>query len=171
MSVFSKINEAVFGRKVEPRGIVRGPARPPHYPLPGIDIAPRFKSAPVDAEAVLIKLAAEHPQKLNWRDSIIDMMTLVGLEGNLSERRELASELGYQGDGKDTLAMDKWLHNAVMNRLLNKRGKVLVLAREPDAIATTWHTRRSDQTVQAQPASESPSEFRDTQRLADHQGS
>jgi hypothetical protein len=78
----------------------------------------------VDVEAVLEALNARSSQKLNWRSSIVDLMTLVGLDSSLHHRQELASELGYTGDKNDSAAMNIWLHKAVMRKLAENGGKV-----------------------------------------------
>jgi hypothetical protein len=78
----------------------------------------------VDVEAVLNAMAEKNPQKLNWRTSIVDLMKLVGMASTLAERKELADELGYQGDKSDTAAMNIWLHKQVMARMAANGGKV-----------------------------------------------
>jgi hypothetical protein len=71
----------------------------------------------VDMEKVLDDMAAKNPQKLNWRNSIVDLMKLVGMDSTLAERKELAEEMGYTGDKNDTAAMNMWLHKKLMERL------------------------------------------------------
>jgi hypothetical protein len=78
----------------------------------------------VDIEQVLDGMAANNPQKLNWRTSIVDLMKLVGMDSTLQERKELADELGYSGDKSDTAAMNMWLHKQVMKRMADNGGKV-----------------------------------------------
>lgn len=78
----------------------------------------------VDIEAVLSEMAANNPQKLNWRASIVDLMKLVGMESSLAERKELAQELGYTGDMNDSATMNIWLHKQVMRKLAENGGKV-----------------------------------------------
>jgi len=79
---------------------------------------------PVDIEQVLDGMAAKNPQKLNWRNSIVDLMKLVGMDSTLQERRELADELGYTGDKQDSAAMNMWLHKQVMKKMAENGGKV-----------------------------------------------
>lgn len=121
MSIFSKIKDAIFGKKAEePSETV---AQAPTQAAPAAVPAPVALSE-VDVEAVLTKLAAASSQKLNWRTSIVDLMKLVGMESSLTERRQLASELGYSGDTNDTATMNIWLHKQVMNKLAENGGKV-----------------------------------------------
>ena len=78
----------------------------------------------MDVEEILESLAAKNPQKLNWRTSIVDLMKLVGMESSLAERKELAQELGYTGDLRDTAGMNIWLHKQVLRKLAENGGKV-----------------------------------------------
>jgi hypothetical protein len=78
----------------------------------------------VDVEKVLDGLAAHNPNKLNWRNSIVDLMKLVGMDSTLQERKELADELGYRGDKNDSATMNVWLHKEVMRKLEENGGKV-----------------------------------------------
>jgi Domain of unknown function (DUF3597) len=78
----------------------------------------------VDVEAVLNGLAAKKPEKLDWHSSIVDLMKLVDLDPSLSNRKELASELGYAGDTQDSAKMNIWLHQQVMLKLAASGGRV-----------------------------------------------
>jgi len=78
----------------------------------------------VDVEAVLTKLASQNREKLDWRRSIVDLMKLLNLDSGLSARKELAHELHYTGDAKDSAAMNIWLHKQVMVKLAENGGKV-----------------------------------------------
>ncbi len=90
-----------------------------------IDAAPATAQiAGVDVEAILTSLAAHHPEKLDWRKSIVDLMKLLGLDSGLSARKELAAELHYSGSTDDSAAMNIWLHKQVMIKLAENGGKV-----------------------------------------------
>jgi hypothetical protein len=78
----------------------------------------------VDVAAVMDKLAAQSGQKLEWRKSIVDLMKLLDLDSSLTSRKELARELKFAGDMKDTATMNVWLHKQVMIRLAENGGKV-----------------------------------------------
>jgi len=78
----------------------------------------------VDVEAILNGLAAKNPQKLNWQQSIVDLMKLLGLDSSLQNRTTLAKELGYSGNTADSAAMNVWLHQQVMKKLAQSGGKV-----------------------------------------------
>ncbi|CAN5246281.1 hypothetical protein BH20VER2_BH20VER2_18840 [soil metagenome] len=74
--------------------------------------------------AVLNEMAAKHPEKLDWKKSIVDLMKLVGMDSSLSARKELATELGYTGDQSDSAKMNMWLHKQVLRKFAENGGKV-----------------------------------------------
>lgn len=79
----------------------------------------------VDVTSMLERLAADNPQKLNWRTSIVDLMKLLGMESSLAERKELAAELGYPREQMDdTAKMNVWLHKQVLRKVAENGGKV-----------------------------------------------
>lgn len=78
----------------------------------------------VDVEAIMMDLEAKTGRKSNWRESIVDLMSLLGIDNSLADRRELAKELGYTGDMSDTATMNIWLHKQVMQRMAANGGKV-----------------------------------------------
>ena len=92
--------------------------------------SPAQPAAPIDVAAILDKMASESRQKLDWRHSIVDLMKLVGMDSSLNARRELAADLNYSGDTRDTATMNMWLHKEVMNKLAANGGKV-----PPDLLA------------------------------------
>ncbi len=119
MSIFGKIRDAIFGKKAA----APTPTIPTTAPIEVVPI-PEIAIPEVDIEALLTGMAAANPQKLNWRTSIVDLMKLLGMESSLAERRELATELGYTGDQKDTATMNMWLHKQVLRKLAENGGKV-----------------------------------------------
>ena len=86
----------------------------------GAAVAPQ----PVDVEATLDRMKAEHHEALDWRHSIVDLMKLVGMDSSLAARKELAGDLHYSGDTGDSAAMNMWLHKEVMKKLAENGGKV-----------------------------------------------
>jgi 8-oxo-dGTP pyrophosphatase MutT (NUDIX family) len=52
------------------------------------------------------------------------MMKLVGIDSSLSARRELAEELGYKGDMKDSAKMNIWLHREMLQRIAANGGQL-----------------------------------------------
>jgi Domain of unknown function (DUF3597) len=87
--------------------------------------AQQMPMSETDVAAKLDRLAADNPQKLNWRTSIVDLMKLLGMESSLEERKELAQELGYPREGmSDSAKMNIWLHKAVLWEISKNGGNV-----------------------------------------------
>jgi len=124
MGIFSNIMGKIFGHKSKTAPApAPTPAQAP-TPTAPTAAAPVPAPQPVDVTAVLDELAADNPQKLDWRHSIVDLMKLVGMESSLSERKELADELGFTGDKGDSASMNIWLHKQVIKKLSENGGKV-----------------------------------------------
>ena len=86
--------------------------------------SPAAAAPQVDITATLDSLAAKNQEKLDWRDSIVDLMKLVGMDSSLAARKQLATELHYTGNQKDTGSMNVWLHKEVLRKLAQNGGKV-----------------------------------------------
>lgn len=83
------------------------------------------KAAPVDVMAKLENMAAASSEKLNWRESIVDLLKLLGMDSSLAARKELATELGCPADKMgDSAQMNMWLHKAVIRKLAENGGNV-----------------------------------------------
>ncbi len=125
MSIFSKIKDAIFGKKAV--AATPAPAAPaaaaPAPAAPAAPIAPTPISE-VDVIANLEAIAQEQGAKLNWKSSIVDLMKLLGIDSSLQNREELAKELGYTGALGGSAEMNIWLHKAVMRELAKNGGKV-----------------------------------------------
>ena len=79
----------------------------------------------VDVVADLEKRAAAYPGKLNWRYSIVDLLTLLGIDSSYSARKELAKELECPADLMDDSAqMNTWLHKTVLSRIAANGGNI-----------------------------------------------
>jgi Domain of unknown function (DUF3597) len=78
----------------------------------------------VDVTAILDGMAKRNPEKLDWRQSIVDLMKLVGMDSSLTARKQLATELHYSGDQNDSASMNIWLHKEVLKKLAENGGKV-----------------------------------------------
>jgi hypothetical protein len=108
MSIFSMIKDAIFGKSAEA-------AEPTEAAAPEV-------VGEVDVAANLEEMAKG--ANLNWRTSIVDLMKLLGIDSSLSNREELAKELGYTGALGGSAEMNIWLHKAVMAELAKNGGKV-----------------------------------------------
>jgi hypothetical protein len=121
MSVFGNIMSSIFGHgKPQP---AQTPAAAPAS-RSGAKTAAATAARQVDVAAVLTDLASKNKEKLDWRNSIVDLMKLLKLDSGLSARKELAKELNYTGDMNDSARMNVWLHKQVMVKLAENGGKV-----------------------------------------------
>ena len=98
MSIFGSIMSAIFGKSAAAQN--------------------------VDVVQVLTARAAQKTEKLDWRRSIVDLMKVLDLDSSLSNRKELAQELGYKGELNGSAEMNIWLHKQVMQKLAANGGKV-----------------------------------------------
>ena len=123
MSIFSAILD-----KILPSRANAAPVPPAAAPAADAASAPAAAPAPagpaVDVAAVLADMQAKHPEKLNWKTSIVDLLKLLGLDSSLTARKQLAAELGYDGSTDDSAAMNIWLHKQVMRKLAENGGKL-----------------------------------------------
>jgi hypothetical protein len=117
MSIFGRIKDSIFGKKDE--------AGQGGQAATAATVATAAAAiSQVDVEAILTGLAAKAGRPSNWKTSIVDLMTLLGLDSSLANRVELAKELGYTGDTNDTATMNVWLIKQVMTKLAENGGKV-----------------------------------------------
>jgi len=121
MSVFGKIKDAIFGHPAVEQAPTPSPAPTPAPAASAADApAPAAPAAPkvIDADAALEKIAASKGNPdLNWKTSIVDLMKLIGMDSSLDNRKELATELGYEGEKNGSADMNMWLHDRVMERI------------------------------------------------------
>ena len=75
--------------------------------------------------AVLAQISTDKGNPdLNYQTSIVDLMKLLGIDSSLSNREELATELGYTGEKNGSAEMNLWLHRATMQQLADNGGRV-----------------------------------------------
>jgi len=118
MGILSTIINKVFGKKEA--------AAPAAAPSAEVVATVTEISVPADFDVTgyLNGLRAESKEKLDWTVSIVDLMKLVGMDSSLAARKELAKELGYGEDTKDTAKMNIWLHKQVMQQIAKHGGKL-----------------------------------------------
>jgi 3-oxoacyl-ACP reductase-like protein len=147
MSIFGSIVSAIFGSKHAAQSqptttttTTSAGASPttPSASSPAAQAAPPAgASAPAgqpisrsELEALIAKTVAAQDEKLDWRQSIVDLMKALKLDSSLSARKQLAQELGYTGALDGSAEMNIWLHRQVMTKLAESGGKV------PDSLRT-----------------------------------
>lgn len=127
MSIFGSIMGKIMGNSARKQAAAENKALP-STPMASTSAptatATSTATSSVDVAARLDELKAASSQKLNWRESIVDLMKLVGIDSDLANRRALAQELGYTGDTNDSAKMNVWLHKQVMAKLAENGGNV-----------------------------------------------
>jgi 3-oxoacyl-ACP reductase-like protein len=133
MSVFGALKDKIFGHtaaapaapasRSAPAAAPSAPAATASSNVSVSDAATAPVSA-VDVEDVLSTMAKESGKKYDWRNSIVDLLTLTGIDSSMANRRALATELGYTGDLNDSAPMNIWLHKQVLRKLSENGGQV-----------------------------------------------
>lgn len=150
MSIFGKIKDAIFGRPAHAEAAPASPTVAEPTPAPSSVPDPAATTAPtvggitqtvpatsgasssaaqndhqsVDVAAQLDAAVKASGQRLNWKNSIVDLMKALGMDASLGERKELAEELGYTGELNGSAEMNTWLHKALLKKLSENGGKV-----------------------------------------------
>lgn len=124
MGIFSKIL-AKLGFGTEDKEVAVA-AAPETVPSAAATVQPAVAAiSVVDVVAQLEALAKAHPEKLNWKVSIVDLMKLLGLDSSLAARKELAGELGCPAEKMgDSAQMNMWLHKTVLQKLADNGGNI-----------------------------------------------
>jgi hypothetical protein len=143
MGLFDSIKHAIFGDKgplgswdkdkpaaghpqttaAAPTPAAPRPAAAPAVPAPQA-AAPAPAAQAVDVEAILTQKAQTYGKPNNWRTSIVDLLTLLGLDSSLAARKELANDLNVHAGADGSAEQNIALHKAVMQALAKNGGKV-----------------------------------------------
>jgi len=138
MGILSAIKEKIFGKPKEPGKTADVTTSVPAGATAAAIAAAAGKAAltreaareaarpaVVDVEAVLEEAVKAKGMKLNWRESIVDLMKALDLDSSLAARKELAADLHYSGDYPDGSAEKNiWLHKQLMKTLAENGGKI-----------------------------------------------
>ena len=127
MSIFGNIASAIFGHKsAAGTTAAEQPGAPAAKGTPTAAATPATGKAMTQAEveAMIKKIADGQTEKLNWQQSIVDLMKLLKLDSSFAARKQLAQELGYKGNLDGSAEMNIWLHKEVMTKLAESGGVV-----------------------------------------------
>lgn len=133
MGIFDKIKSAIWGEAkaaeasptATPTTAGTAPTSAPSSTPPATSTpASTTAASPVDIASILDAAVKKSGQKLDWKHSIVDLMKALGMDASLTERKELAQELGYAGDAGDSAKMNIFLHKALLKKLSDNGGKV-----------------------------------------------
>ena len=147
MSIFGSIVSAIFGSKhaaQNPPTTTTTTASAGASPTTASAGSPAANAAPPagasapaaqpisrsELEALIGRTVAGQGEKLDWRQSIVDLMKALKLDSSLAARKLLAQELGYTGALDGSAEMNTWLHRQVMTKIAESGGKV------PDSLRT-----------------------------------
>jgi len=124
MGILSKIKEKIFGKKVEEPVKTETNYAESTVTIPEVAVSePTIEL--VDVEEILETAVKAKGIKLNWRESIVDLMKALDLDSSLAARKELAADLNYTGTAADGSAEKNiWLHKALMKTLAENGGKI-----------------------------------------------
>jgi hypothetical protein len=81
-------------------------------------------SANVEIEKLLVERAKGNTEAVNWRESIVDLMKVLGVDSSLGARKKLAQEWGYTGTLNGSAEMNIWLHQQMIHRIRQAGGNV-----------------------------------------------
>lgn len=88
------------------------------------DHPPPLKPAPLtkeEVDAMLAQSARLVPDARDYRTSIVDLLKVLQQDASFTARKQLASELGYQGGAYEgTAEQNIWLHGQVMRALASR---------------------------------------------------
>jgi len=139
MGILSSIKEKIFGKSAaepaKPTASTTVPQTPPKGSPAEVAMAAgaaaaakaaaTAKATTVDVEAIIEAAVKAKGIKLNWRESIVDLLKALDLDSSLAARKELAADLKYSGPHADGSAEKNiWLHKAVMKTLAENGGKL-----------------------------------------------
>jgi len=121
MGIFGSIASAIFGKGKTPGAT---PLAPQGTATVGGAPATGKAMTETEVEGMIKKIADGQSEKLNWQQSIVDLMKLLKLDSSLTARKQLAQELGYKGSLDGSAEMNIWLHKEVMTKLAESGGVV-----------------------------------------------
>jgi hypothetical protein len=124
--LYSMLEKAGFGEIPKE---VAGQTNTPPSAVPLANLTPPSSTsahAPdSDFVAQLDHLADAHEEELNWRDSTVDLLELLGMHTDLESRRSLAEQLNCPPHiMADVTRLDGWLHGAVLRKIADNGGNV-----------------------------------------------
>jgi hypothetical protein len=134
MSLFSSILEKLGIKKT---AAAATPAKPGVPVSPGPAVGTDYNAlqraaaaAPVsipvvDVVSKLNGLAERNPLKLNWKESIVDLLVLLGLDHTEKALEDLATELNCPASQlSSSFKRNMWLHKTVLQKIADNGGNI-----------------------------------------------
>jgi len=97
--------------------------------------------------ATLDQRAASASVGGNWRESIVDLATLIGMPTDVASRRQLATELDFFGDLDDTAMMNTFLHNRIVMTIVENHAVDVAARLDQRAAGRTFELDWRDSVV------------------------
>lgn len=134
MGIFASIKNAIWhSERDDAEEKPKTAAAPtPVTPAPAAQSTPAAPATPEPiSEAAMAERVSRMPgaDSHNWRTSIVDLMTMVGVDPSFENRKELADELGLE-DYSGTAEQNMALHHAVLNMLAAEGGQMPGMLRD-----------------------------------------
>lgn len=107
-TILQKIRDAIRARRSE----VVDDGAPGQ--VAGTEAAEAALTLEQEVDAFLTAKAAEKTELLDWRHSIVDLLKVLDEPHDLAARRDLAAELGFEGEFTGSNLDNMWLHAQVM---------------------------------------------------------
>jgi hypothetical protein len=130
MSLFDSILDKLGIKKAEepakPASKASAPVASPTAQAAAAAASAAGKAIPVvDVVSKLEGLAKKQPMKLNWKESIVDLLVLLDLPHTGDDLKELAVELKCPQDIiDDSFKRNMWLHKTVLKKLAANGGNI-----------------------------------------------
>jgi hypothetical protein len=127
MSIFNAILQKLG---IEKSAAPAAPAKPAEAPGSAkFQVPDQYKTpAPikvVDVVSKLDQLAKANPEKLNWKESIVDLLKLLGLKSSNDTLAELATELNCPpSELSSSFKRNMWLHKTVLQKIADNGGNI-----------------------------------------------
>jgi hypothetical protein len=79
----------------------------------------------VDVVSKLDGMAKKYPMKLNWKESIVDLLVLLDLPHGADDLKQLAAELNCPANiVDDSFKRNMWLHKTVLKAIADNGGNI-----------------------------------------------
>ena len=128
----------VFGRdedEKQTKPVTGAPAAGSPSAVPGADAVPDSADATVtpapisqvDVAAIIDAKEKAHPESLDWKHSIVDLLKTMDMDSSYAARKEMALELGYTEEKIEkggSAEMNMWLHKKVLQEIAANGGKL-----------------------------------------------
>ncbi len=121
MGLFDSILTKLGLKKAAPTA---APAQPKFDPLASFTPTTQ-KMEMVDVVSKIEGMAKKNPMKLNWKESIVDLLVVLDLPHGANDLKELAVELKCPANiVDDSFKRNMWLHKAVLKAIADNGGNI-----------------------------------------------